>query len=79
MKVPCDVSGSHLANVLCRRWGYVKVHPIGSHLILETSQPSHQRLAISDHSPLRLGTFMSILRAVGQHKAVTRDAIVAML
>jgi predicted RNA binding protein YcfA (HicA-like mRNA interferase family) len=79
MKVPRDVSGVHPADVLCRRWQYAKVHQIGSHIILETSEPSHQRIAIPDHRPLRLGTFNSILRTVARHKGVPRDAIIASL
>jgi predicted RNA binding protein YcfA (HicA-like mRNA interferase family) len=79
MKIPRDVSGAHLAGVLCRRWRYVKVHQVGSHIILETSEPTHQRIAIPDHGSLRLGTLMSILRSVGQHKRVTRDAIIGSL
>jgi predicted RNA binding protein YcfA (HicA-like mRNA interferase family) len=79
MKIPRDVSGTHLANVLCRRWQYAKVHQVGSHIILETSEPTHQRIAIPEHDPVRLGTLISILRAVAQHKGVTRDAIIASL
>jgi predicted RNA binding protein YcfA (HicA-like mRNA interferase family) len=79
MKVPRDVSGVHLADVLCRRWQYRKVHQAGSHIILETSEPTHQRIAIPDHHPLRLGTFSSILRTVAQHKGVPRGAIIASL
>jgi predicted RNA binding protein YcfA (HicA-like mRNA interferase family) len=79
MKIPRDVTGTHLADVLCRHWQYRKVHQVGSHIILETSDPKHQRIAIPDHHPLRLGTFSSILRAVAQHKGVARDAIIANL
>jgi predicted RNA binding protein YcfA (HicA-like mRNA interferase family) len=79
MKVPRDVSGEHLAEVLCRRWQYAKVHQVGSHMILETSQPVHQRISIPDHRPLRLGTFTSILRSVAEHKGVTRSALIASL
>ena len=79
MKTPRDVSGAHLVDLLCRQWGYTKVHQVGSHIILETTEPDHQRIAIPDHHPLRLGTFISILRAVSQHKGVTRDAIIASL
>jgi predicted RNA binding protein YcfA (HicA-like mRNA interferase family) len=56
-----------------------EVHQVGSHIILETSEPTHQRLAIPAHDPLRLGTFSSILRSVAEHKAVSRDAIIATL
>jgi len=41
MKIPRDVSGTHLADTLCRRWQYTKVHQVGSHIILETSVPTH--------------------------------------
>lgn len=79
MKIPRYVSGAHLADTLCRRWHYTKVHQAGSHIILETSEPADQRIAIPDHDPLRLGTFLSILRTVSRHKGVPRDAIVASL
>ena len=79
MKIPRDVSGAHLAGILCRRWQYSKVHQSGSHIILETFQPTHQRISIPDHDPLRLGTFTSILRVVAQHKGVTRGALIASL
>ena len=79
MKVPRDISGTHLANVLCRRWQYAVVHQVGSHIILETSEPAHQRIVIPQHDPVRLGTLISILRSVAQHKGVTRDAIVGSL
>ena len=79
MKLPRDVSGAHLVEVLCRKWQYAKVHKTGSHIILETAEPAHQRIAIPDHRPLRLGTFNSILRAVSRHKEVTRERIIADL
>jgi len=79
MKIPRDVSGTHLANVLCRRWQYAKVHQVGSHIILETSEPTQQRISIPEHEPIRLGTLISILRSVAQHKGVTRDALVKTL
>lgn len=79
MKLPRDVSGDHLAEALCRTWNYEKVHQVGSHIILETSEPSHQRISVPAHSPLRLGTFNSILRAVAIHKGVPREFILMSL
>jgi predicted RNA binding protein YcfA (HicA-like mRNA interferase family) len=79
MKIPRDVSGARLAHLLCRKWQYERVHQVGSHIILETAQPTHHRIAIPDHHHLRLGTFSSILRAVAQHKGVQRDEIIAEL
>jgi predicted RNA binding protein YcfA (HicA-like mRNA interferase family) len=79
MKVPRDVPGARLADVLCRRWGYARVHQVGSHIILETSEPTHQRIVIPDHDPLRLGTLIAILRSIAQHKGVSRDEIIGSL
>lgn len=79
MKIPRNVSGARLADVLCRKWQYARVHQVGSHIILETGQPAHHRIAIPDHHPLRLGTLSSILRAVAQHKGVSRDEVIADL
>lgn len=75
MKIPRDVSGVRLPDLPCRKWQNSKVHQVGSHIILETSEPTHHGIAIPDHHPLRLGTFHAIHRAVARHKAV--DAILA--
>jgi len=56
MKIPRSVSGAYFADVLCRRWEYTKVNQVGSHVVLETSQPTHQRIAVPDHNPLRFHT-----------------------
>ena len=77
MKLPRDIAGRLLAETLCRHWRYCKVHQSGSHIILETEDPSHQRIAIPDHDALRIGTFNGILRSVSAHKGVTREAILA--
>ena len=46
MKIPRDLSGQELVNVLCRHWGYQQVHQVGSHVVLQTEQPSHHRIAV---------------------------------
>ncbi|HEU0138729.1 MAG TPA: type II toxin-antitoxin system HicA family toxin [Bryobacteraceae bacterium] len=79
MKLPRDISGQQLADVLCRRWQYSRVHQVGSHIILETSDPAHQRVVIPAHASLRIGTLNSILRAVSQHKGVSRDVLIESL
>jgi predicted RNA binding protein YcfA (HicA-like mRNA interferase family) len=79
VKLPRGVSGERLVETLVRRWKYSKVHQSGSHIILETEEPSHQRIAMPNHHPLRIGTFNGILRAVSNHKGVTREAVVSTL
>jgi len=79
MKIPRDLSGRDLIKALCRDWGYRQVHQAGSHVILETGEPAHHRLAVPDHHVLRVGTLNGILRAVAEHKRITREAILATL
>jgi predicted RNA binding protein YcfA (HicA-like mRNA interferase family) len=69
MKLPRDISGRDLAKTLIRHWGYRQVNQVGSHIILQTKEPEHHRLSVPDHSPLRLGTLNSILRASRRRKA----------
>ena len=48
-------------------------------MVLETDDPSHQRLAVPAHRYLRIGTLNAILRTVANHKRVERDAIIESL
>jgi hypothetical protein len=48
---------------------------VGSHIILETEQPSHHRIAVPAHMPLRIGTLNGILSAIATHKKVSKDEI----
>ena len=68
MKLPRNLKGSSLADVLCRQWDYHLVHQQGSHIILDTQIPEHQRISIPNHNPLRIGTLNSILKTVSVHK-----------
>lgn len=79
MKVPRDLDGSELIKVLCREWGYRRVNQEGSHVILETETPGHQRLSVPDHNPLRVGTLNAIVRAVAKHKVVDRQTLLDSL
>jgi predicted RNA binding protein YcfA (HicA-like mRNA interferase family) len=60
MKLPRDVSGERLVEALCRRWQYSRIHQSGSHIIIETEEPSHQRNTVPNHNVLRIGTLHSI-------------------
>ncbi len=79
MKVPRDLSGAQLAKVLCRDWGYRVVHQEGSHNILQTEAPGHQRLSVPNHNPLRVGTLNDIARAVAAHKGMDRQTLLDSL
>ena len=62
MKVPRDLSGAQLVKVLCRQFEYNQIHQEGSHIIVQTETPGHQRLSIPNHNPLRVGTLNAIVR-----------------
>lgn len=79
MKLPRDLGGRELVAALCRHWGYRLVHQAGSHIILQTDTPGHQRIPVPDHSPLRLGTLNAILRLVANHKGIAKSTIIDTL
>ncbi len=79
MKLPRDLSGAELVRALCRDWGFRQIHQEGSDVVLETEQPSHQRISVPAHKNLRVGTLNGILRAVARHKNVTRDEVLRSL
>ena len=54
MKLPRDLDAADLIGIRCRHFGYTCVHQVGSHVILETDEPTHHRIAIPNHNPLRL-------------------------
>ena len=52
---------------------------MGSHIILETEVPAHQRIAIPSHTPLRIGTLNAILKSVANHKQIPREELLESL
>ncbi len=79
MKIPRGLSGEDLVKHLCRKWEYRVVHQEGSHVVLETETPSHQRIAVPAHKNLRIGTLNVILRSVARHKGVERQDLLDSL
>lgn len=79
MRLPRNLSGKELAAILCRHWDYRIVHQVGSHIILQTEIPSHQRIPIPSHAFLRIGTLNAILRVVAIHKEVRKEEILESL
>lgn len=74
-ETPAGFERSELVAALCRRWAYSNVNQVGSHVVLQTDEPSSHRVAIPGHKALRVGTLNAILAAVAKHKGVTREAI----
>jgi predicted RNA binding protein YcfA (HicA-like mRNA interferase family) len=66
MKLPRDISGIELANLLAR-YGYSVTRQTGSHLRLTTQIGGEHHLTIPVHPSLRVGTLSVILNEVAQH------------
>ena len=79
MRLPRDLSGSELIKVLCKHYGYSRVDQEGSHVLLQTEQPRHHRIAIPEHKVLRLGTLNSILNAVARVQNIEKAEILDKL
>jgi len=79
MKLPRDLSGAELVRYLCRHHGYRQVNQEGSHVILQTTDPQPHRLAVPNHSPLRIGTLNAILRAVAAAKGIGKEDVLREL
>lgn len=75
MKLPRDLNGEVLAKHLCKNWGYRKVHQMGSHIILQTEQPSSNRIAIPAHKQLKIGTLNAIISDVAAHKNARKEDV----
>jgi predicted RNA binding protein YcfA (HicA-like mRNA interferase family) len=75
MKLPRDLSGEDLVKHLCKQWEYQKIHQVGSHIILQTQHPVPHRIAVPEHTPLRIGTLNGILSSIAAHKNVPKEAI----
>lgn len=75
MKLPRDLSGQSLVKHLSKHWGYQQVHQVGSHIILQTQEPTPHRIAVPAHNPLRIGTLNAILASVAAHKNVAKEEI----
>jgi hypothetical protein len=41
--------------------------------------PTHQRLSVPNHNPIRIGTLNSIVRAVSVHKGIERQQLLEAL
>ena len=79
MKLPRNLSGRAVVQILVKNLGYRVVHERGSHVVLVTDHPQHHRIAIPDHSSLRLGTLNAIVKAVADSKHLDKDEVTVLL
>ncbi len=76
MRLPRDMSGTDLAALLRRRYGYELDRQRGSHMTLTRSSgdESHS-VTVPRHRALRVGTLSGIMADVAAHLGVTQDVV----
>ena len=76
MRLPCDISGSDLARLLYRRYGYEVIRQRGSHMPLSTNiVGATHRVTIPNQRPLTIGTLNSILSDVGEYLGISQNEL----
>jgi predicted RNA binding protein YcfA (HicA-like mRNA interferase family) len=78
MRLPRDVSGLQLANLLAK-YGYKITRQTGSHIRLTTERGGEHHITIPQHKELRVGTLNAILSDAADHLGLTRDELVENL
>jgi len=76
MKLPRDVGGKELANLL-RQYGYQQTRQTGSHMRLTSSfKGVEHHLTIPRHDSLRIGTLNQILKDTAAYLEMDRQALI---
>ena len=78
MKLPRDLSGSDLAQVLSGL-GYQLTRQTGSHMRFTTTVNGQHHVTIPKHNPLRVGTLAHILQEVAGHLNRSREDVIRQL
>lgn len=78
MKLPRNVSGARLINAL-RALGYETSRQTGSHIRLTAGENGVHHVTISNHNPLRVGTFAAILDDVANHFGISRQELLSKI
>ena len=78
MKLPRNLDAKELVKAL-KALGYRQVRQTGSHIRLETDQPSIHAVTIPNHSPLRVGTLAAILADIAAHHQLSREQLLDRL
>ena len=78
-KIPRDISGRDLANLL-KKFGYEITRQTGSHMRLTSSiknEPHH--ITIPVHTPLKIGTLSQILKDIANCLKMSKDDFIKKL
>jgi len=75
-KIPRDISGTSLAKLLDKKYGYIQTRQTGSHIRLTTQLNGEHHITIPNHDPIKLGTLSAILFDIAVHQGKTKDQVI---
>lgn len=78
MRIPRDIGGRELANILARH-GYEITRQTGSHIQLTTKVNGEHHITIPEHKPLRVGTLNNIINDISAHLEIDKKSLVIEL
>ena len=78
MRLPRDVSGEELANLL-KSFGYTVTRQTGSHLRLTTAEHGEHHITIPRHRSLKIGTLNGILRDITEQLGLSKAELIDRL
>ena len=78
MKLPREISGQELANLL-KEYGYKITRQTGSHMRLTTSLKGEHHITIPAHNYLKIGTLSSILNDIALHLKMEKSDLMKTL
>lgn len=76
MKLPRDIGGEELANLL-HKYGYQIIRQTGSHIRLTSSSKGEEHhITIPKHKPLKVGTLSSIVKDVASYLEIDKQRLI---
>ncbi|MEK7449605.1 MAG: type II toxin-antitoxin system HicA family toxin [Planctomycetota bacterium] len=78
MKLPRDISGKELANLL-KEYGYEITRQSGSHLRVTSSLKGEHHITIPKHPSLKIGTLNSILNDLATYLEIDKQELMKNL
>lgn len=80
MRLPRNISGIELANLLRRNYGYAIVRQSGSHMRLVSHYMGHGGyVSVPRHSYVKIGTLVDILKEVSAYLEISREELAEQL
>jgi len=74
LRSPGDLSGKELIKLLSK-YGYTIITQRGSHINITTQENGELHFALSNHSPLKIGTLNGIITQIANHFSVTKNQV----